>query len=151
MVREHRDLPTNQDYQYSPRAGAPGARNPPISPHLFEALFYACCFPCTWPIPHDCVPPPIGVANLERIPKRTRCFERDQTSPIWGLEAVFAVSLAYVFIYHCVVVAGPFAFFGWLRAHPYDIQNASIPVTIVLGTLSLFWSGAGILTTSIKD
>lgn len=151
MVREHRDLPTHQDYQYSPRAGAADAMNPPISPHEFDALFYTCRFPCTWPIPHDCILPPTGVRHLERIPKRRRCFESDQTSPVWGLEAVFAVSSAYVFVYHCIMVAGPFAFFAWwLRVHPDDLQNASVPVTVVLGALSLFWSSAGILTSKSK-
>jgi hypothetical protein len=147
MVREHEELPTHQDYQYNPRAGATGAKNPPISPHLFEALFYSCRFPCAWPIPHDCMHAPTGVKNLERIPKRKRCFERDQTSPIWGLETVFAVSFAYVLMYHCVIVAGPFGFFvWWIKVHPGDLQDASIPLAIVLGALSLFWSGAGILT-----
>lgn len=148
MVHEYRDLPTQQDYQYSPHAGTTNVKNPPISPHLFQALFYTCQFPCNWPIPHDCLQPPTGAKNIERIPKRVKCFERDQTSPIWGLEAVFAVSPARVLIYHCIMVAGPFAFFGWwLKAHPDDLQNASIPVTIVLGVLSLFWSGSGILTS----
>jgi hypothetical protein len=92
--------------------------------------------------------PPDGNNILERIPKRNKCFQRDPNSPIWGLEAVFAVSFAYVFVYHCVIVAGPLCFFGWwLRANPSDLQNASIPVTIALGALSLFWSGSGILTS----
>src|SRR5579871_716724 len=140
MVREHKDLLTDKVYDYSPRSGDPSAKNPPISPHLFHALFYTCFSPCNWPIAHDCLAPPSGDEILHRIPKRNRCFKNDQTSPIWGLETVFAVSFAYVFVYHCVMVAGPFAFFGWwLIAHPYDLQNASIPVTVVLGALSLFW------------
>jgi hypothetical protein len=94
------------------------------------------------------MPPLGGDKNLKRIPRRKICFEMDSTSPIWGLEAVFAVSFAYVFVYHCVMLAGPFAFFTWwLKAHPDDFQNASIPATVVLGALSLFWSGAGILTS----
>jgi hypothetical protein len=98
------------------------------------------------------MPPPTGVVHLDRIPKRSRCFERETSSPIWGLEAVFAASFAYVLIYHFVIVAGPFAFFAWwLKFHPDDLQNASIPLSIVLGALSLFWSGAGILTSKSKD
>lgn len=133
MVREYRGLQTDNSYKYSPRPGDIGARNPPISPHLFQALFYTCCSPCNWQIPHDCMLPPGGDKYLKRIPRRNRCFEKDATSPIWGLEAVFAVSFAYVFVYHCVMVAGPFAFFWWwLQVHPNDLQNASIP-----GALSL--------------
>lgn len=152
MVREHKDLPTHVDYQYSPRAGAPNARNPPISRHAFKTLFYTCHFPCTWPIPHDCMPPLAGASHLGRIPKRTKGFQSDQTSPVWGLETVFAVSSTYVFVYHCIIVAGPFAFFWfWLKAHPDDLQNASTPLAIVIGALSLFWSSAGILTSRIED
>lgn len=95
--------------------------------------------------------PPTGVRHLKRIPNRQRCFESDQTSPVWGLSAIFAVSSTHVLIYHCIMVAGPFAFFAWwLRVYPDDLQNASVPVTVVLGALSLFWSGSGILTRQRK-
>lgn len=149
MVREHKDLPSGDDYHYAPRAGV---RNPPISPHLFQTLFYACHSPCTWPFPHDCIPSPEKKVNLARIPKRNKTFEGDESSPIWGFETVFAVSFSYVLAYHCVMVAGPFIFWGlWLKYHPDDLQNASVPVTIVIGALSLFWSGAGILTSRETD
>jgi hypothetical protein len=152
MVREYKDLPTDQEYRYSPRAGSADARNPPFSPHLFDVLFYTCQLPCTWPLPHQCISPPTSVVHIQRIPKRARCFQKDQTSPIWGLEAKYAVSFAYVLTYHCVIVAGPFAVFAlWLKYHPGDLQDASIPLTAVLGTLSLFWSGAGILTSGRQD
>lgn len=150
MVRDYRELPTHQDYQYRPRA--PAAQNPPFGPHLFQALFYTCSSPCTWLIPHDCIPPPAGNSHLERIPKRRQSFERDLASPIWGFEAVYAVSLAYVLAYHFIILAGPFAFWGlWLKLHPDDLQNATVPMTIVLAGLSLFWSGAGILTSRGHD
>lgn len=152
LVREYKDLPTHQDYQYSPRVGSADARNPPISPHAFESLLHACCDPCTWPIPHDCMPPPASVIYLERIPKRKRSFETDQASPIWGFETVFSPSLAHIFAYHCLMVIGPFAFWAWwLKEHPDDLQNASVPATLVLAALSLFWSSAGILTNRRRD
>jgi hypothetical protein len=152
MVHEYRDLPIDDAYEYSPRSGDRGAKNPPISPHLFQALFYTCCSPCNWVIPHDCIGPLGGNKNLQRIPKRNRCFQGDPNSPIWGLEAVFAVSFAYVCVYHCCIVVLPFIFFGlWLGAHPDDLQDASVPVTIALGALSLFWSGSGILTSGTRD
>ncbi|KAL7911036.1 hypothetical protein GGI35DRAFT_332667 [Trichoderma velutinum] len=152
MVREHRDLPSDKDYHYDPRAGERDVRNPPISPHHFQTLFYACRSPCTWPFPHDCIPLIANTVNLARIPKRTREFERDQSSPIWGFETVFAVSFSYVLAYHLVMVAGPFIFWGvWLKFHPDDLQNASVPITVVIGGLSLFWSGAGILTSRERE
>ncbi|KAL7936336.1 hypothetical protein V8C35DRAFT_254880 [Trichoderma chlorosporum] len=151
IVREHRDLPSDKDYHYDPRAGERDARNPPISPHLFQILFYACCSPCTWPFPHDCIHL-LDTYNLTRIPKRTREFERDPSSPIWGFETVFAVSFSYVLAYHCLMVAGPFIFWGlWLKFYPDDLQDASVPITVVIGCLSLFWSGAGILTSRERE
>ena len=153
MVREHKDLPTHRDYEYTPRAGTDDARNPPISRHIFETLVHTCPSPCTWMNPlHDCLIPPSGHMFLQRIPKRTKRSTNDQTSPIWGFEAVFAVSFAYVFVYHCVMVAGPLAFWvWWLKAHPDDWQNAAIPFTVVIGALSLFWSSSGILTSRNDD
>ncbi|KAI9147240.1 Ankyrin repeat domain-containing protein [Paramyrothecium foliicola] len=148
IVREFRDLPVPLEYEYNPRAGSIDARNPPISPHQFHALFYGCDSPCKWVLPHDCMSPPTTVTCLERIPKRTRNF-LDQASPIWGFEAVFEVSFAYVLLYHFIMVAGPFAFWAWwIAVHPGDLQNASIPMTVALGALSLFWSSAGILTSN---
>lgn len=148
MARDHRDLPTHQEYKYEPRRDK-GAKNPPISPHSFKTLFYACSSPCTWPVPHQCISISTGCAFLERIPKRRRSFEKDLASPIWGLEAVFELYTAYVLVYHCCIIAGPLTFWGWwLRFHPDDLQNASVPMTIILTCLSLFWSCAGILTSS---
>lgn len=152
VVRDHKDLPLLQEYLYKPRAPAADARNPPISPHLFQALFYTCPSPCTWRIPHECIQAPPGSMHLERIPKRSKSFERDMDSPIWGFEAVFAVSHIYVLAYHCIMVTGPLIFWvWWLNIHPGDLQNASIPMTIILACLSLFWSSAGILTNRSRD
>jgi len=147
MVPEYQDLPKHQDYQYNPRAGDPDARNPPLSPHLFEALYYTCPMPCTRWYPHNCFPLPNSTTIVARFPKRVKSFQKDKTSPIWGLEAVFAISAAHVITYHLILVAGPFAFFGcWAWAHPGDLQNASVPATIAIGAVSLLWMISGILT-----
>ena len=53
--------------------------------------------------------PPDRNSRIERILKRGKCLENDLTPEIWGLEAVFAVSFAYVVFYHCVLVACPFS------------------------------------------
>ncbi|PKY03849.1 hypothetical protein P168DRAFT_170710 [Aspergillus campestris IBT 28561] len=152
LVRQYSDLPTDEVYLYNPRAGAPDVTNPPVPAHPFDNLFYACPVPCTWHNLHSCRPALSGAEFMQRIPRRTICFERDQESPVWGLEAKFAVSALCITIYHCIMLAGPFAFFAWwLRHHPGDLQNASVPATIALGALSLFWSIAGILTSHGKD
>lgn len=86
------------------------------------------------------------------IPKRIRKFEKDEKSPIWGVQTTFAVSFSRIVAYHCVMVIGPFIFWAWwLSQHPGDLQSASVPLVIFLGALSLFWSVAGILTNKKVD
>ena len=61
------------------------------------------------------------------------------------------ISAAYVAFYHLLILALPFGFWGWWQAtHPGDLQNASVPVTVVLTMLSLFWGTNGILTQGRK-
>jgi hypothetical protein len=150
MAREYRDLPVDADYSYMPRGES--AKNPPLSTHLFTALFYSCDLNCQRLTPHDCIKPSTDTRCLQRIPKRKDPFDTDMTIEIWGLGAVHSVSFAYVCTYHIFIVAAPFAFFiWWIETIPGDLQNASVPVTVVFGLLSLFWSGAGILTSRKED
>ena len=153
MVPEYRDLPEQQDYKYTPRAGDPDVRNPPLSAHLFDALYYTCSAPCNKWFPHECSPPPNGADSMIRLPTRGTCFQRDRTLSIWGMEAVFTVSAAHVIVYHLILVAGPFAFFGWWvgAAHPGDLQNASIPATVAIGAISLLWMASGIFASPERD
>ena len=152
MVHEYRDLPEQPDYKYTPRARDADARNPPLSPHLFEALYYTCPVPCRKWFPHGCSSSPNSATIVARFPKRAKCFQRDGTSPIWGIEATFAVSIAHIITYHLILVAGPFAFFGWwVGAHPLDLQNASVPATMAGGALSFLWMISGILTSRDID
>lgn len=85
------------------------------------------------------------------IPKKRNTFDTTSSNPIdvyaWGLEAKHVVSAAYVVIYHFVIFLLPFGFYGWwINKHPDDLQGASVPVTVILGLLSLFWSSSGLLT-----
>jgi hypothetical protein len=159
MARGYRDLPIHSDY--TPNGDS--ARNPPLSTEEFAALFYSCEPKCHRLLPHHCFTSLHGTRHLDRIPKRKTPFITDTTSDvvpdptdeithdIWGLGAVHSVSFAYVCAYHIAIIAGPFAFFvWWITSFPTDLQNASVPVTIVLGLLSLFHSGSGIWT-SRKD
>lgn len=88
---------------------------------------------------------------VDCIPKKISPFDtasKNQTDIYaWGLEARYEISAAYVAFYHVVILAVPFAFWGWWQAtQPSDLQNASIPVTVVIAMLSLFWGSNGILT-----
>jgi hypothetical protein len=137
------ELPDTPEYQ--PRSGP----NPPIPKKVFKILYYACPKDCKWLLPHSCSPAPAST-KWKQIPQRDKCFDSDRhiNVPLWGLEPVYAVSFSYVLAYHCMIVIGPVVLFGWwLGTHPDDWQNASILLVIVFGALSLFWAGAGILTS----
>jgi hypothetical protein len=100
---------------------------------------------------HDCLPRLNTKRAIERIPKKKSPFDTSSTDDkkayAWGLEARHEISAAYVAFYHLLILTLPFGFWGWWQAtHPSDLQNASIPVTVVLAMLSLFWGTNGILT-----
>ena len=85
------------------------------------------------------------------IPKKREIFDITSNCPTniyaWGLEAKHVISAAYIAIYHLIIFLLPFGFWGWwIKEHPDDLQGASVPVTVVFGLLSLFWSTNGILT-----
>ncbi|KAH7075153.1 hypothetical protein FB567DRAFT_632698 [Paraphoma chrysanthemicola] len=149
IVGDDVDLPTDLiEYEYAP--GPPNARNPLISQH-HASIFLNCDSPCRWRLFHECVPDLISRKTIDRVPiKRTRFDVGNINSPeseAWGLKAKHEVSAAHVALYHLLILALPFAFWGWWQAtHPADLQNASVPVTVVLGMLSLFWGTNGILT-----
>lgn len=147
MVREYKDLPTQQDYLYDPRAGTAEATNPPVSAHVFRTYFYHVCRDsCKRIFPHDCLVPLPSDLFLKRIPKRIATFDGNDISAVWGFEAVFHISFAYVLTYIVLAVVGPFAFWGWWQArNPTDLQNAAVPIGVVLGLLNIFW---GVITVN---
>ncbi|KAF2462719.1 uncharacterized protein BDR25DRAFT_347630 [Lindgomyces ingoldianus] len=149
VITERKDLPTSLEYKYAPRP--PHAENPPIPQHEFDMHLHACVQPCIWSRFHDCMPELNTTIVLESIPKKVSQFDVDSDQVVdayaWGLEAKYAVSAMYVAIYHLIIFAFPFGFWAWwLHGHPNDLQGASVPATIALGLLSLFWSTNGILT-----
>jgi hypothetical protein len=100
---------------------------------------------------HDCLPRLNTKRAINRIPKKKSPFDTSSTDDekmfAWGLQARHVISAAYVAVYHLLIISLPFGFWGWWQAkYPSDLQNASIPVTVVLATLSLFWGTNGILT-----
>ncbi|ORY06745.1 hypothetical protein BCR34DRAFT_616857 [Clohesyomyces aquaticus] len=149
VIKERKDLPTSLEYEYTPRP--PSADNPPIPQHEFEMHLSACVQPCRWSLLHECMPELSTSSVLDSIPKKATRFDVHSRSATdvyaWGLEAKFAVSALYVAIYHLLIFAFPFGFWvWWMKGHPNDLQGASVPATIALGLLSLFWSTNGILT-----
>lgn len=121
---------------------------PPISPHEFELALASCGISCIFAPFHDCVEAPNGDFALNRIPKRKTLLqvETGMMEFAWGLQAVYRISFVSVLIYHLLILAGPFAFWGWWQSrHPDDLQNAAVPLTTVPVLLSMFYSMSGVL------
>ena len=139
-------IPTDAVYEYDPRP--PNAEDPPIVPHEFTMAFTSCGNNC-WLFPfHDCVEPASGTHAVKRIPKRKSALEMytGDREIAWGLQAQHVLSLVHVLSYHVLILGGPFGFWAWWNVrHPDDLQNAVVPLTVVIALLSLFWASTGIL------
>jgi hypothetical protein len=58
----------------------------------------------------------------------------------WGLEADYAMSFAFIAVYHLVPLLGALAFWiYWLIKFPGDWQNAAVPVLTVLAMFAVLW------------
>ncbi|KAF4996788.1 hypothetical protein FGRMN_4264 [Fusarium graminum] len=140
------DLPQASDsnYDYTPKP--PQASMPPIHPHVFEAAFNSCPESKCWNPFHECYEFE-EATYIQRIPKKkTPLTSGARNIPTWGLEARHCISCIRVIFYHLLILIPPFALWGWwLSIHPYDIQSASVPMTVVLAMISMFWSSTGII------
>lgn len=113
-----------------------------------------CIPPCQWSFWHDCMPFLYTTTAIDRIPKRSKLFNTEaklgsceSDNYAWGLEAKYVVSAAYLFVYHILIFTIPFGLWAWwIKKHPDDVQGASVPMTVAIGILSLFWSTSGLLT-----
>jgi hypothetical protein len=64
----------------------------------------------------------------------------------WGIQAHHKPHALVVFFYHVLIFSGTFAFWIWWQTtHPGDLQNATVPLSVVAVLISLFWSSAGVL------
>jgi amino acid transporter len=67
-------------------------------------------------------------------------------SEAWGIKAQLVVSAAHLFVYNLLILVAPVVFYGWwLSKHPDALQDASVPLTIIVGLLTLFWTMTGLL------
>lgn len=143
------EWPQSRAYEFYPRTNK--VVPPPITRHEFKRRFYG-CFKCgSW---HKCKSAkcqrrcrPKGTA-LERIPKRDRRLMEDGSDReiYWGILAVETHSFIRVLMYHVLFLLGPLMFWGlWLSVmkHSADLQNASLPLTVFVGFLSVFWAVLG--------
>ncbi|KAI1409804.1 hypothetical protein F5Y13DRAFT_88541 [Hypoxylon sp. FL1857] len=135
---------TNPDYDYRPK---PMDNIPPVSEHEFQKRFYTCYKP--HPLRHwyhKCKS--LGTHSydiLELFPKKKTELEEggDKREIFWGIYAREIISLRWVLIYNLVCISPMLVFFTvWILplGQSTDLQNPSVPFSMMLGTLSLFWS-----------
>lgn len=100
-----------------------------------------CCYPvgqcsytnfehnaATWPLAVLAVV--VGVTIVSPLLITEICFIR----------AKYQISLMYVLAYHLLMLAGRGLYWGlWQSEHRGDLQNAAVPITLVVGAMSLFW------------
>lgn len=81
---------------------------------------------------------------LPLIPQRLRRFQLSthvRREDLWGLNVEYRICLKVVVMWHFFITAGGWIFVGWwLGDHPGDLQNAAVPISLILGTLVLFWT-----------
>ncbi|KAL2851635.1 hypothetical protein BJX68DRAFT_235427 [Aspergillus pseudodeflectus] len=120
---------------------------PPISEHEFTKRFYACHNPRPLlHLHHKCKR--LGAHSddiLKFLPKKRTELEEagDKREDFWGIYAREIISLRWIIFYNFVCVLPLLAFFvAWiiLQGHGTDLQNPSIPISIMVSMLSLFWS-----------
>lgn len=131
LARVGQDLPQSVLYQYQPRPPGPHD-NPPITPHEFRVRFYRLRNTCG------------SKEALDRIPKRAKSFQVNLhiggVEHMWGLQAVLRTSFVMVAIWQVLITAGGWAFMGWwLSRHSGDLQNAVIPVTVIITAIMVLW------------
>lgn len=127
-------------YDYNPR---PPDAIPPVIPHAFELALSTCTPHCILKPFHDCLEPREGGYILDRIPKRKAplLLETPGRELAWGISAQCNISFLHMLFYHFLIFVGTLAFWAWwLVVHPNDLQNASVPVTVALGFVSLLWA-----------
>jgi hypothetical protein len=142
----HHSYPEENEYDYifEPRPMS----MPPIPPKEFTRRFYA-CYGCP-PIPaifHQCKRFTEHCKDtLDRFPKCRFEFDISKggsRDKFWGIYAHEDIAFARVAVYNLLCMAPPLVFFfEWLLGwkHTGDLQDASIPLFVMLALLSLFWS-----------
>jgi hypothetical protein len=124
-----------------------------IDPKTFAVCLRICAVHCRWRLfnPwHDCIRLPCRDHRIRSIPKKKTEFDVQSTDDIgtvaWGLEADYALSFAYMAVYHVVPLLAAFAFWAyWLVKHPGDLQTAAVPLLTVLALFAVMWVPFGIV------
>ncbi|KAI8623942.1 hypothetical protein F5Y19DRAFT_481082 [Xylariaceae sp. FL1651] len=144
------------DYTYRPRP--PAARKPLIDPARFSVLLKTCNSLCYWSLLpkllHKCRRLPVNSKEWLRIPQKKGVFgtttDLYSSGPqiaervAFGIEADYLPSNVFFFLYHAILILSGFGFWiYWLREHPGDLQNASVPLFTIFALIAAFWAFLG--------
>ncbi|KAI6086287.1 hypothetical protein F4821DRAFT_238882 [Hypoxylon rubiginosum] len=144
--RQKNALPetTHVDYEYQRE---PMGSIPPISEHEFNKRFYDCHHISYRFLHfyHKCKKSSHTSKVLQHIPKKKTELkeEGDSKEYFWAIYAREAISLRWVVLYNFICAFPMLVFFVvWTVPSGYstDLQNPSVPLTMVLTMMSLFWS-----------
>lgn len=132
-------------YEYYPRP--PHVKNPPITKEEFKKYLRTCGRSCVWSslpfFKHRCSRLHNNSHKWKRIPRKKAEFDTKAGEPgdvAFGIEAVYVLSFPIVFVYHSLLLLALFGFWlWWLKHHPDDLQNASVPTMVFLGIVGSFW------------
>jgi hypothetical protein len=81
---------------------------------------------------------------VEKMPKRNCRFQISTHVAgrefVWGLHARLRISAVMVMMWQIIITLGGWIFMAWwLKGRSGDLQNASVPITLIIGALMLLW------------
>ncbi|KAL4957536.1 hypothetical protein BDW69DRAFT_180461 [Aspergillus filifer] len=135
---------TRDDYEYNPD---PMDIIPPITEHEFYCRFYSCFRSngISVHLLHSCRKAGGNSSDaLNLLPKKKVRLEEygDKRQMFWGIYAREVICFRWVVAYNIVCLV-PMVIFLFLWMFPFgykgDLQNAAVPLTAMLGLLTLFW------------
>jgi hypothetical protein len=130
LGKVYNEMPEEKNYLYIPKP-APVPYVAPLTVHEWEKRF------------HGCVKTRGLNDALQRIPKRNQPFQLSTHSCreyMWGLHAHSRISARMVVLWQFFITLGGWCFAAWwLKDHHGDLQNAAVPVTLIIGALMLLW------------
>lgn len=120
---------------------------PPICEREFKARFYTCYEPHSFlHFYHKCKKSKTYSSDvLKSLPKKRTELEQsgDKREEFWGIYAREEVSVRWILFYNFVCISPLIIFFlVWIvpQDHGTDMQNPSVPLSLMISMLSLFWS-----------
>lgn len=147
--REKNKYPGQNDPRYHP--SPVGIHIPPITPHEFKKR-YDFCAPQPFHFRHHrkchCVRLKRQIHSREIISLLPRKLARldelsDSRELFWGLYARQKIYFWRILVYNVVCISPLiWFFFMWLFrwGHDKDMQNASVPLMVMISLLSIFWA-----------